>query len=196
MFLFNVHTYYETKKLVNSKKKYLQFNRADDQTHCKDTNIPRKGIARPQSQFHHSCVCERFINSTNRSAYCATGKYVDQSWENINRSQIHDWGNWDWGRAIPFRCSPVSMTCLFGSPGTGQSAVTTYICKILANRRHFPELAHPAYLENGQSTIAERTFYNTPSTHITQKNIYSAVKTWPGVCTRTFYNCAYTSNLL
>ena len=26
-----------------------------------ETNIPRKGIARPQPQFPHSCVCERFI---------------------------------------------------------------------------------------------------------------------------------------
>jgi hypothetical protein len=30
-----------------------------------ETNIPRKGIARPQSQFPHSSVCERFI-------YCIT----------------------------------------------------------------------------------------------------------------------------
>ncbi len=35
-------------------------------THCKDTypkfetNNPRKGIARPQSQFPHSCVCDLF----------------------------------------------------------------------------------------------------------------------------------------
>ncbi len=27
------------------------------------TNIPRKGIVRPQSQFPHSCICERFIYS-------------------------------------------------------------------------------------------------------------------------------------
>ncbi len=27
------------------------------------------GIARPQSQFPHSCVCERFIYSQDRSAY-------------------------------------------------------------------------------------------------------------------------------
>ncbi len=27
-----------------------------------ETNIPRKGIARPESQFSHSCVCERFIH--------------------------------------------------------------------------------------------------------------------------------------
>ncbi len=34
--------------------------------------------------------------------YSAAGKYVDQSWKHINRSQTHECGNWDWGRAIPF----------------------------------------------------------------------------------------------
>jgi hypothetical protein len=41
--------------------------------------------------------------------------YVDRSWEYINRSQTHESGNLDWGRAIPrngvhkggFRCSVV-----------------------------------------------------------------------------------------
>ncbi len=28
-------------------------------------------------------------------------KYVDRSWECINRSHTHECGNWDWGRAIP-----------------------------------------------------------------------------------------------
>jgi hypothetical protein len=37
------------------------------------TNIPRKGIERPQSQ---SCVCDRFIYSHDRTAYSAIGKYV------------------------------------------------------------------------------------------------------------------------
>ncbi len=40
-------------------------------------------------------------------------KYVDRSWEYINRSQTHECWNWGWGRAIPrkeihkwdFRCS-------------------------------------------------------------------------------------------
>ncbi len=36
-----------------------------------ETNIPRKGIARPQSQFPHSCVCWRFIYFHDRSAYFA-----------------------------------------------------------------------------------------------------------------------------
>ncbi len=31
--------------------------------HKFETNISRKGIVLPQSQFPHSCVCERFIYS-------------------------------------------------------------------------------------------------------------------------------------
>ncbi len=70
-------------------------------------------IVRPQSQFSHSCVCQQFIYSHDWSAYSACRKYVDRSWECINRSQTHECGNWDWGRAIPrrgihkwdFRCS-------------------------------------------------------------------------------------------
>jgi hypothetical protein len=46
----------------------------------------------------------------------AAGKYVDWSLEYINRSQTHECGNWDWGRAIPrkgiqkwdFPCSVVA----------------------------------------------------------------------------------------
>ncbi len=66
-------------------------------TQCRifETNIHRKGIAWPQSQFSHSCVREWFIYSHDGSAYSAAGKYVDQSWEYINRSQINECGNWD-----------------------------------------------------------------------------------------------------
>ncbi len=64
--------------------------------------IPRKIISRPQSQFPHSCVCEWFMNSHDRSAYSDSGKSVDRSWEYKNRSQTHECGNWDWGCAMPF----------------------------------------------------------------------------------------------
>ncbi len=47
--------------------------------------IPFLGIARPQPQFPHSSVFER---------------YAGRSWEYINRSQAHECGNWDCGRAI------------------------------------------------------------------------------------------------
>jgi hypothetical protein len=81
-----------------------------------ETNIPRKGITGSQSQFPHSCVCERFIYSHDRSPYSAGGnKYVDRSWDYINRSETHECWNWCWGRAIPrkgihngdFRCSVI-----------------------------------------------------------------------------------------
>jgi hypothetical protein len=52
-----------------------------------ETYIPIKVIARPQSQFPHSCVCEKFIYSHDWSAYSAAGKYVDRSWKYINSSQ-------------------------------------------------------------------------------------------------------------
>ncbi len=63
-----------------------------------ETNIPRNGIAWPLSQFPHSCVCERFMYSHDpillQENMCG--------WEYRNRSQTHECGNWDWGRAIPF----------------------------------------------------------------------------------------------
>jgi hypothetical protein len=46
-------------------------------TKCRkfETNIPRKGISGPQSQFPHSCVCERIIYSHDGSA-CSAGGYM------------------------------------------------------------------------------------------------------------------------
>jgi hypothetical protein len=66
-----------------------------------ETNISRKGIARPQSQFS-PFICLWAINIFPRSIclFCCR-KYVNRSWEYINRSQTHECGNWDWGRAIP-----------------------------------------------------------------------------------------------
>ncbi len=69
------------------------------------------------SQFLHSYICERFIHFPDRSAYPAAEKYVDRSWEYINRSQKHECGSWDGGCAIPrkeirkwdFRCSVLSQ---------------------------------------------------------------------------------------
>ncbi len=77
--------------------------------HCQDT-IPK--IRNKYSQKRNCaasvpistflCLWAIYI-SHNPPAYSAEGKYVDQSWEYINRSQKHECGNWDWGRAIPFQ---------------------------------------------------------------------------------------------
>jgi hypothetical protein len=53
------------------------------------------------SSYTHICICERFIYFEERSAYSAAGKYVDRSWEYVNRSQTHECRDWGWGRAIP-----------------------------------------------------------------------------------------------
>ncbi len=72
-------------------------------------------------QFLHSYICERFIYFQDRSVYFAAAKYVDRSsWEYINRSQTHECGNWDWGRAMTrqgihkwdFRCSAGTLHAL------------------------------------------------------------------------------------
>jgi hypothetical protein len=50
-YIFKHYCIYE--RIFTAKTKYRKF----------ETNIPRKGVARPQSQFPPSGVCERFINS-------------------------------------------------------------------------------------------------------------------------------------
>ncbi len=41
-----------------------------------------------------------YIFSRSVSLFCWR-KYVDRSWDYINRSQTHECWNWGWGRAIP-----------------------------------------------------------------------------------------------
>ncbi len=66
---------------------------AKNQYRKSETNIPRQEIARPQSQFLHSCVCGRFIYSHDRSAYSAAGNMWSDPGNYINRSQTHECGN-------------------------------------------------------------------------------------------------------
>jgi hypothetical protein len=47
--------------------------------------IPFLGIARPQPQFPHSCVCERFIYSQDPSKYFPAAEYADRSLKHINQ---------------------------------------------------------------------------------------------------------------
>ncbi len=41
-----------------------------------------------------------YIFPQSASLFCWR-KYIDRSWDNINRSQTHECWNWGWGRAIP-----------------------------------------------------------------------------------------------
>jgi hypothetical protein len=79
-------------------------------THCKDTILrirnkfsQKRKCGGLSPNFHiYVSVSDLYIYSHDRSAYSAPGKYVDQSWEYLNSSQTHEWGNWEWGRAFPF----------------------------------------------------------------------------------------------
>ncbi len=74
--------------------------------------------------MNHSC--EWFIYSHDRFAYSAAGKYVDRSWEYINRLSDTWMWNWVWGSTIPFlgthqwdfRCSvsPMAASLLLIHP--------------------------------------------------------------------------------
>ncbi len=57
--------------------------------------IPLLGIARPQSQFPNSCVCERFIFSQDLSTYFPAAEQADRSWKYKNLSQIYECRNWE-----------------------------------------------------------------------------------------------------
>ncbi len=60
-------------------------------------------FSRTQSPFLHSCVYERFISPQDRSTYfLQQNRQIDRGNMYINRSQTHECGNWDCGRAIPF----------------------------------------------------------------------------------------------
>jgi hypothetical protein len=100
---------------VGRNRKNIQLHRCEHSggLHCKD-KMPK--IWNKYSQFPHSCVC-LWANYIFPRWVCLScwRKYVDRSWEYINRSQTHGCWNWGWGRAIPrkgihegdFRCSVV-----------------------------------------------------------------------------------------
>jgi hypothetical protein len=80
-------------------------------------------VLSPSSSTHIS------VRNLHISRFCQPILLQDRSWEYINRSQAHECGNWDWGRAIPrkgihkwdFRGS---VCC----PGYGESNVKLRLC--------------------------------------------------------------------
>ncbi len=58
--------------------------------------IPFLGIAQPQSQFRHSCVCVRFIYFQDRSTYfLAAERQTNPENKFVNLSQIYECRNWE-----------------------------------------------------------------------------------------------------
>ncbi len=116
--------------------------------HCKD-KIPKFrnkysqkrniGVSVPISTFMRLWVI--YIYPQSVFLFCWR-KYVDRSWDYINRSQTHESGNWGWGRAISrkgihkwdFRCS-VYMKC-FAWPSAFPVFPTTAAPVIQVRRIH------------------------------------------------------------
>jgi hypothetical protein len=105
-------SFYNIGTLCIQKKLYL-YSHTNTVTHtCQHraaSTLQRKsylcisflGITRPQSQFPHSCVCERFIYSKDRSTYFLQhNRQIDGGNNKIAHRQ--KCGNWDSGSAIPF----------------------------------------------------------------------------------------------
>jgi hypothetical protein len=72
-------------------------------THCKKSDLCtlRKETARPQSQFPHLCICERFIYYHDRSTCSRIGGPILGTYT-VNRLQKHKCRNWDWSHAVSF----------------------------------------------------------------------------------------------
>ncbi len=73
-------------------------------TKCRkfETDIPRNGISGSQSQFPHSCVCERIMYIPTMGLPFLLEE-ICRPILGIYKSltQTHECRNWGWGRAIP-----------------------------------------------------------------------------------------------
>jgi hypothetical protein len=74
--------------------------------HCTEnfkTNIPRNETARPRPQFLHSCICERFIYSHDRStnAIQQIGGPIVGIYKSFTDT-VHECRSWEHGHAVSF----------------------------------------------------------------------------------------------
>ncbi len=74
-------SYRDSSLSCTSKTKYQNF----------ETNIPKKGILGPQSQFPHSCVCEPFIYFHDRSGLPILLEEICRPILGLNKSLTDTW---------------------------------------------------------------------------------------------------------
>ncbi len=75
---------------------HLSLCTANTQYRKFETNIPRKGIARPQSQFPHIhvSVSGLYIPTIGLPILLQENMWTDPGIYTVNRSQTHECGNW------------------------------------------------------------------------------------------------------
>ncbi len=99
------HHYWRTRKsnITHPNKRMYNVHTANAMYGKFEITIPRNETSRPRSQFPHSCICERFIYSYDRSTNAIQqNRRTDRGNLHINRSHIHEWKNWEWGCAFSF----------------------------------------------------------------------------------------------
>ncbi len=115
------------------------------EVHCKDKMLKiwnkysqkrNIGASVPITTF--MCLWALYIFPGSICLFCWR-KYVDRSWEYINRWPTHECGNWGWGRAIPrkgiyngiavavYRALATSVTPSTGY-GAGGTVLRLYLC--------------------------------------------------------------------
>ncbi len=143
-------------------------------THCKD-KIPKFrnkcsqkrniGVSVPISTFMHLWAIYIFPRSV--SLFCWR-KYVERSWDYINRSQTHECWNWGWGCAIPrkgihkrdFRYSALELHCILLS-------YTLYCTELPCTLLSFTASFFPFFLSYAAPHWAAPEFYSA-ITHPTE----------------------------
>ncbi len=119
---YDYNLYHVSWEMITRSVNSLTDTRQRHNTEYLKQIFPEKELRSLNPNFHIHVSVSDLIYSHDRSADSAAGKNVDRSWEYINRSQTHECGNWDWGRAIPFlgiyinrifRCSVVCRGYIF-----------------------------------------------------------------------------------
>jgi hypothetical protein len=98
----------EGKNPPNLEKNFSCFRNTRSDLHCNEDPIyvfPEKELRGLSPNFHiqfMGVVSDLYIPRISPHIFLQQNGQVDRSWEYINRSQTHECGNFDWGRAIPF----------------------------------------------------------------------------------------------
>ncbi len=95
---------YYRQRFKRNRKKKCSFH-PDPALQRQNTEISKQIF--PEKEYRVSVPISTFMRlwaiyifPRSVSLYCWR-KYVDRSWDYINRSQTHECWNWGWGRAIP-----------------------------------------------------------------------------------------------
>ncbi len=130
-----------------------------------ETNITRNETARPLSSFYIPVSMSHLYILMIDPPFFAV-LFVDRSWEYINRSQIHECRNWEWGRTVSFR--GIFVSNFRDSAFAVQPLVEKILGHVSRRRRTTPATQLCSLLVNGKFRKLwwdiQETWYMIPHT--------------------------------